>query len=79
MNCRRVVELLIDYVANEMPADERVLFERHLECCSPCLVYMETYSATIRLTRALPREAPLPPELEQRLLAVLREIDKHEG
>jgi anti-sigma factor RsiW len=76
MNCRRCVELLIDYVSGEMSESERGILKQHLDRCPPCLVYMQTYEATIRLTRELPREAPMPPELEQRLLAVLRSLDQ---
>jgi anti-sigma factor RsiW len=75
MNCRRVVELLIDYVSGELPENERGVLEQHFDRCPPCLVYMQTYETTIRMTRQLPLDAPLPPELEQRLLAVIRALD----
>jgi anti-sigma factor RsiW len=68
------VELLIDYVSGEMSESERAILRQHLDKCPPCLVYMETYQTTIRLTQELPREAPIPPELEERLLAAARSI-----
>jgi anti-sigma factor RsiW len=69
--CREVVALLIDYVDGDLPPDRREEFERHMCGCLPCFVYLETYQATIRLTRALPRCDPLPPEFERRLRALL--------
>ena len=73
MVCREVVEVLIDYVDGDMTVEHRALFERHLCGCLQCFAYLETYRATIRLTRALPKCEPLPPALEARLRAMLGE------
>ena len=78
MTCRRAVELLLDYVANDLPADQRSLLEGHFQHCPPCLIYLETYQVTIRLTRQLPREAPLPAEMELRLIETLRSVQAQE-
>jgi hypothetical protein len=72
MTCKRAVELLIDYVADDLEAEQRLVLETHFQRCPPCLIYLETYQVTIRLTRQLPREAPLPAEMECRLLDALR-------
>jgi len=48
----------------------------HLCRCPPCVTYVETYQVTVRLTRKLPRPA-LPPDLEQRLRAVLERAREH--
>ena len=69
--CREIVELLIDFVEGELPDERRQEFERHMCGCLPCFVYLETYQATIRLTKALPKCSPLPPEMETRLRAML--------
>ncbi|HMF12034.1 MAG TPA: zf-HC2 domain-containing protein [Gemmataceae bacterium] len=72
MTCRELVELLLDFLDGELPDDRRQLLETHLALCPPCLAYLETYKVTIRLTRRLPNEPP-PPELLERLKAVLRQ------
>jgi anti-sigma factor RsiW len=72
LTCRKVAELLIDYVEGSLPDDQHSLLQRHLCGCVPCAIYMHTYHETIRLTRALPDE-PLPQELAMRLKAVLKE------
>lgn len=73
IHCREVVQLLIDFVSDELPADHRARVEQHLNRCPPCVVYLETYQLTIRLTRQLPCR-PLPPQLAERLWEALREI-----
>jgi anti-sigma factor RsiW len=73
MNCRQLAELLIDYVAGELPPEHCEHVRQHLHCCPPCLVFLETYQVTIRLTRQLP-PAPLPQQLVERLRAALGDI-----
>jgi anti-sigma factor RsiW len=70
--CRKVAELLIDYVEGSLTEDQQNLLQMHLCGCVPCAIYMHTYRDTIRLTHALPDE-PLPPEFAARLKAVLDE------
>jgi anti-sigma factor RsiW len=68
--CREVAQLLIDYVADELPEDQHRLVNQHLHDCPPCLAYLESYQRTIRLTRKLPTPC-LPPELKDRLMVAL--------
>lgn len=70
LTCRRVTEILIDYVEGTLADDERSLLERHLCGCVPCAIYMHTYHDTIRLTHALPDE-PLPAEFAARLKSMI--------
>jgi anti-sigma factor RsiW len=72
ITCRQLVELLIDFVAGELDEERRQNIEQHLRRCPPCVTYLETYQITIRLTRKLP-EAPLPPQLIERLRTILEE------
>ena len=72
MTCKLCVEMLCDYVSDELAPDQRLLLESHCQCCPPCQIYLRSYQVTIRLTHQLPREAPLPAELECRLLDMLK-------
>ena len=66
MNCRQLAEILIDYVAGELPADAAERVRQHLADCQPCVWYIETYQLTIQLTRRLPAVDP-PAHLLDRL------------
>lgn len=70
LTCRKVAELLIDFVDGSLAADQRALLERHLCGCVPCAIYIHTYRDTIRVTQSLPDE-PLPTEFADRLKAML--------
>lgn len=71
ITCRELVELLLDFLDNELPEARRQHIEDHLQFCPPCLAYLETYKVTIQLTRRLP-DVPPPPELLERLKAALQ-------
>jgi anti-sigma factor RsiW len=71
MTCRQLVELLIDYVSDDLPAELRQHVEQHLRCCPPCLTYAETYRCTIRLSRCLSCKPP-PLELFKRVESAMQ-------
>ena len=71
VDCRRIAELLGDYLDGTLPKATRELIEWHIESCAPCVAFVNTYRGTVDATRKL-REATIPPELKQRLLSVLR-------
>jgi predicted anti-sigma-YlaC factor YlaD len=71
MECRRIAELLGDYLDGTVPKETRELIEWHIESCAPCVAFVNTYRGTVNATLRL-RETPIPPELKQRLLSVLR-------
>jgi hypothetical protein len=71
LECRQIAELLGDYIDGSLPTHLRDLIDFHIDGCQPCVAFMNTYRGTITATRTLPN-IPVPPELKQRLLAVLR-------
>lgn len=84
LTCKEFIEFLDDYVSDGLAAEARAEFERHLEICPPCVDYLNTYSTTIRLSRAgaaadaekLP--ANVPEELLRAILAAVSQ-DKAKG
>jgi anti-sigma factor RsiW len=72
MNCRELAEILIDYLADELSAEQAEHIRRHLAECSPCVFYVQTYELTVQLTRRLPAVAP-PAHLLERLRAAARQ------
>jgi anti-sigma factor RsiW len=77
ITCRELCELLIDFVADELPPDHRAHVEQHLKRCPPCVAYLETYKLTIQLTRKLPCQ-PLPDGLKERLRQALEDIRRQQ-
>lgn len=78
MTCRELANLLIDYVSGDLPPEHRQLLDQHLSLCPPCVVFLETYHLTIKLTRQLPDE-PLPPQLVSKLKVMLSEMKPEQG
>jgi anti-sigma factor RsiW len=70
VNCRRLAELLIDYVNGELAEDARCHVEEHLCRCPSCVVYVETYRLTIHIPRKL-APAQIPEGLAVRLRQAL--------
>jgi len=70
--CKQVIlDLLIEYEDGAMEVGERVLFERHIEMCPPCVHFLTTYRATGRTLKLLKPEE-IPPDLAQSVLAFVR-------
>ena len=53
ITCRKLAELLMEYIENELAQDVRRQVEEHLKACPPCVVFVETYQVTIHLSRHL--------------------------
>jgi anti-sigma factor RsiW len=79
MSCRELVDFLLDYFEDSLPAEQRDTFDQHLALCPPCKSYLDTYRATIALGReaccdeadAVREEAP--DELVQAILRARQE------
>lgn len=72
--CREVIESLIEYLANDLSAETRKIFEAHMAQCPDCVVYLNTYQEVVNLTRAccchgLEDCAEVPEALVQAILA----------
>ena len=78
MDCRKIAELLGDYLEGTLPKRTAELLERHIDGCPPCVAFVNTYRGTVNATRAL-ADVPIPVELRKRLLAVLRAREQSEG
>ena len=72
LECRQIAELLGDYFDGSLPNHVRELLEFHIDGCPPCVAFVNTYRGTIAASRTLP-DTPMPKELKNRLLHVLRE------
>ena len=71
VRCQEVIDLLMDYLEAELPQPRAAALKAHLDGCSPCLAFLNTYRSTIQVSRHLSVEE-IPPELTERLLEFLR-------
>lgn len=69
--CRRIVEMVTDYLEGSLSRSQRRRFERHLDGCPHCLEYLAQMRATLRLTGRL-RAADLTPEMEEDFAEIYR-------
>ena len=69
--CQELVELVTDYLEDQLPSSTRVRFDAHLAQCSGCRAYLEQMRQTIRTVGRL-REESIQPETRDRLLSVFR-------
>lgn len=72
ITCRQLIEFIADYLRGELDAMARGDFERHLEKCSSCQAYLDSYRKTVDIVVAVFDDAPaadVPEELVQAILA----------
>ena len=70
--CKDSIDVLLQYLDGELPAEEAAALEAHLGCCTPCVEFLRTYKSTAHLCkRAL--AAKLPEGVASSLDAFLRE------
>ena len=75
MNCKQLIEFIVDYLEENLPEAQRDEFERHLQACPYCTEYLSSYRATIQLAETLredssaPDPADAPEELVKAILA----------
>ena len=70
-DCDEFFALLSDYLDGELPPSRCAEFEKHLEDCPPCIVFVRSLKQSIRISRGLGETTNLPqPRPEQ--LAELR-------
>jgi anti-sigma factor RsiW len=71
MTCRRVTELITDYLEGALGPKQRAAFEAHLAQCDGCTAYVEQMRATIGAAREVD-VASLPDELQDQLVELYR-------
>ena len=78
MNCRTLIEFLMEYQSGELPPSQRDEFDAHLAGCVECVAYLKTYNETVELGRAafevLDAAVPadVPEDLVKAILAARR-------
>ena len=68
--CSKVVDLLVDHLEGNLPADTRQHLDQHLTACDRCVQQLRTYRATVSLLHGL-CDDDIPPELRGSVAAFL--------
>jgi hypothetical protein len=71
MNCKEVVDLLTEYLANALSQKDADGIQMHLAGCPKCTAFLDSLKTTVQWTRSLEPE-DIPPEVVERLQAFLR-------
>jgi anti-sigma factor RsiW len=72
LTCRELVELVSDYLEEELPRAERSRFEAHMAGCEHCAAYLRQMRETLHLLGELTDEA-MSPEAEAGLRRAFRD------
>lgn len=72
LECRRIVELVSDYLEGALAPAERARFEMHLDDCPHCVTYLEQVRMTIGAVGRL-REDSLDPAVRDELVRLFRD------
>jgi anti-sigma factor RsiW len=72
MTCQELVELVTDYLDDQLDERQRARFDEHLGECAPCVVYVDELRMTIDALGRIPAES-LSPDAERELLAAFRD------
>ena len=72
MTCKDVIDILSEYLEEALDATAVASLEQHLRDCPPCVAYLRTFRKSRQLVGQV-GQAPMPPELKQRLRSFLAE------
>ena len=71
--CSDFVELATDYLEGSLTVEQRLVVERHLAFCVPCVDYLDQMRAVIKTTGAL-REEDVPEPVMEPLVDAFRAL-----
>ncbi len=75
VDCRRLVDLLGDYVDDQLPGEVREAVDGHMHQCAPCTAFLRQYRFAPQAVRDhLLQKVPV--DLEDRLLSFLKSKTK---
>jgi anti-sigma factor RsiW len=73
LRCRDFVELATDYLEDALTPEQRLVVERHLAFCDPCIDYLDQMRAVVQVSGAL-REDQIPEHVSQSLTDAFRAL-----
>jgi anti-sigma factor RsiW len=75
LQCRRVVELVTDYLEHALSIEDRNQLEQHLLICGACEAFVKQHTTMIRALSALAEDPAAPqPDARAEALAAFRRL-----
>ena len=76
--CKDFVGFLADYLEDSLSAEQRRVFDAHLEACPACVTYLKTYQETIQLGQAVCKdpEGAAPEDAPEELIQAILQTRK---
>ncbi len=71
--CKEVIQVLTEYLEDDLSTEEKARFEQHMSECSPCMAFLRTYEKSSELATNALRAEEIPDELQQRIRGFLKE------
>lgn len=71
ISCREMLDFLDDYVDGALAEDRLAIFRDHLDGCSQCVDYLETYEKAVKLARCLGKECDVADEAPEALVTAI--------
>lgn len=74
LNCKDCLDLLIDYLEDNLDSETQQKLDQHFSTCPPCLNFLESYRDCSKMAQQLrDQQVEIPEELENRLKSFLQE------
>ncbi len=51
MTCKEFIDFMLEYFEDDLTENRRKIFEEHMNACSDCVAYMESYQKTVKLVQ----------------------------
>lgn len=71
--CKECLDLLYDYLEEDLDPKTRTHLEEHFEDCPPCIAFLNTYKSTSKLCREALGEIDIPEAVQIKLRDFLKE------
>lgn len=75
MTCKKLTELITDYLEGRLSLWDRVMFQVHVGMCRHCREYLRQMKTTIKILGSLPSEGP-PPDVAEALMVRFKDWKK---
>ena len=72
ITCQQLIDFIGRYRDDELDAQTRNEFDRHLSVCPSCVAYLKTFEQTVLLAKASAQD-PAPPDVPESLVKAILE------